>query len=312
MKHLGVLLALLAALAAEAQPVLRLTPDTLRFGQIPQDATMSGQFVLIESIGDEPITIKIHTAFRPFFMPFENRYVLDEVQEDLIPSRAAVLQLAPFRDGAFESELAVDTDERGAYRIQAFGEAVDPVAFTLAPGETASRTLEIRNPGFARLDARTEAEAPWLGVSPAAFSLAPDDGTPVTVSVDARGLAPGVYRDTLRASDDDSVLDFSWRVPVSLTVTASTAEAPDPDAAQPILTVSPTPARGAVRLSFALDTTASVTLRVYDARGREVARLVDGRRREGTVEWQAPSPGLYLARLVTPEGAMTRRLVVTR
>lgn len=303
-------LLLLASLSASAQPELRLSPDTLRFGEVPVGAELSGEFVLIESIGDEPITIKIHAAFQPFWMPFDQRYRLAPVTDGLIDSRAASISVIPVRTGLLGTDVAVDTDERGAYVVQARAMATEPVTFSVATGETETRTLSLRNPGFAPLDARAEAASSWLRASPTSYSLAPDEEAELTVSVDAFGLAPGIYADTIRAVNDATRLAYRLLLPVSLTVTGSTSSAPGPVARQPILEFLSAPARGGVRVRYR-DVPSSSSLTIYDARGRQVARLgpVSG---DGERRWTAPAPGLYVLRLVHEEGSLARTVAVVR
>lgn len=87
--------------------------------------------------------------------------------------------------------------------------------------------------------------------------------------------------------------------------------APRPFALQ---TPYPNPFRGATTLTFSLPAPTSVRLDVFDALGRRVATVVDGRRAAGTHEatFRAGSllPGLYIARLSADGQTATRRLVV--
>jgi len=72
------------------------------------------------------------------------------------------------------------------------------------------------------------------------------------------------------------------------------------------LAASPNPGRGSTMFSFALPTSGWVRLAVYDAAGREVARLVDGDVPAGRHEarWiAATAPGVYFARLDGPGGS---------
>jgi hypothetical protein len=81
---------------------------------------------------------------------------------------------------------------------------------------------------------------------------------------------------------------------------------------------SPNPSVGATRMELALPSAANVDLAVYDAAGRQVASLLHadlpaGRR---SVKWDGRDangrtvvPGLYFARLITPQGSATRRIV---
>lgn len=84
---------------------------------------------------------------------------------------------------------------------------------------------------------------------------------------------------------------------------------------------SPNPAQKSAALRFVLPRDGDASLVVYDATGREVRELVAGRLSAGPYarEWdltdRAGRPvaaGLYFARLVTPAGTLSRRLVVIR
>jgi hypothetical protein len=78
----------------------------------------------------------------------------------------------------------------------------------------------------------------------------------------------------------------------------------------------PNPFREATTVEFELAEPGRVTLRVYDALGREVARLVDGEREAGpheaTFRPQGLASGLYLVRLETALGVRTRRVALIR
>jgi hypothetical protein len=82
----------------------------------------------------------------------------------------------------------------------------------------------------------------------------------------------------------------------------------------------PNPLRGGgTEFQFGLPKSARVSLAVYDATGRRVARLIDGERPAGreTIRWNgrddagATVPaGLYFVRFATPGLQQTARLVV--
>jgi len=84
---------------------------------------------------------------------------------------------------------------------------------------------------------------------------------------------------------------------------------------------APNPFTGTTTLSFALARGGAVELGVYGIDGRKVATLVRESREPGQyqVNWdgrdgagQAVRPGMYFARLTTPEGRFTRRLVLMK
>jgi len=78
----------------------------------------------------------------------------------------------------------------------------------------------------------------------------------------------------------------------------------------------PSPARDAATFSFTLSEAGPVELTVFDLAGRRVATPVDDNLTAGRheVSWncvEIPS-GVYLYRLETAAGSLTRRLVVSR
>jgi hypothetical protein len=81
------------------------------------------------------------------------------------------------------------------------------------------------------------------------------------------------------------------------------------------------PARGGVAISYALPADAPIELAVYDVAGRCIRILASGLTKAGEHEiaWDGTdsrgsqvSPGIYLYRLVTPETAIARKLVLMR
>jgi uncharacterized membrane protein len=81
---------------------------------------------------------------------------------------------------------------------------------------------------------------------------------------------------------------------------------------------SPNPSSSRTRLDFELPAAASAELAVFDASGRRVATLVDGEQPAGphSATWDGRSAGgervaagLYFARLTTPQGSISRRIV---
>jgi hypothetical protein len=81
----------------------------------------------------------------------------------------------------------------------------------------------------------------------------------------------------------------------------------------------PNPARGVVRVDFALPEPTRARLSVLDLQGREIAVLASGPHRAGHYQasWgnnsgsRSVPPGLYFVSLVTPKQRQTQRLVIT-
>ena len=78
----------------------------------------------------------------------------------------------------------------------------------------------------------------------------------------------------------------------------------------------PSPVSGTTTINFTLAETGPVSLSVYDLSGRLVDTVVDGELEAGphACVWDASgrSAGVYLYTLATPDGSLTRRLVVAR
>lgn len=100
-----------------------------------------------------------------------------------------------------------------------------------------------------------------------------------------------------------------------------TAVPPAAEPAPDFAPAAPNPARGPVRLAFALARGAQVRLEVLDPQGRLVRTLADGAWAAGaaSVTWDLAdqsgrrvAPGLYLVRLRADGAAATRRVIVVR
>jgi outer membrane protein assembly factor BamB len=79
--------------------------------------------------------------------------------------------------------------------------------------------------------------------------------------------------------------------------------------------ITPTPVRTRAQIRFRLPIAAAVTLTVHDLQGRRVASLLDHEPRTAgdyamTLDVAGWPAGVYLCRLRTPAGSVTRRLVV--
>jgi len=78
----------------------------------------------------------------------------------------------------------------------------------------------------------------------------------------------------------------------------------------------PSPVAETTTIGFTLAETGPVELTVYDLSGRLVDTIVDGELEAGphACVWDASgrAAGVYLYTLTTPDGSLTRRLVVAR
>jgi hypothetical protein len=132
-------------------------------------------------------------------------------------------------------------------------------------------------------------------------------GEGVLATVTFRALANGAPAVTLAKLDARNL----GNQPVSLAgVKAATVTATQ------FAPAMPNPFRGTTTLSYALAKGGAVELVVYGVDGRKVATLASGVQEAGSyrLTWDGAGarPGLYYARLTTPEGKFTRTLVLTR
>ena len=84
---------------------------------------------------------------------------------------------------------------------------------------------------------------------------------------------------------------------------------------------APNPFTGTTRISFSLPAEQQVEMSVYDVRGREVVRLVDGELDAGrhSVTWDGragrgypAAPGVYWYRMRAGDRVLTRRMVLLK
>jgi hypothetical protein len=135
-----------------------------------------------------------------------------------------------------------------------------------------------------------------------------DEFLPLTGAYLDRDAEPGrTYSYYLRVYADDAL--FSEFGPVEVERVAPADELA-------LLAPYPSPASAAVTIGFNLPRDGAVELCVYDLAGRRVDTIVQGDLASGRheVSWDAASApsGVYLLRLATGSGSLTRRLVVAR
>ncbi len=129
--------------------------------------------------------------------------------------------------------------------------------------------------------------------------------------------------DLIQSSDGSLLYCRQWPGEIRrISYGGSTAGAPAPGAALALAPPRPSPARGAVTLSWSQPTAARVSLQVFDAAGRRVRTLVAGESRSaGSHEsvWagddetgRAVNAGLFLVRLDVGDEVRTARLARIR
>ena len=237
----------------------------------------------------------------------------------------------PLHDGAFAVRFTesahADLDDLDVEKLAplsarsvAVGARVGDVLLAEDARPLASTEVTV---GLASVGAGADLTLQWsLEYIPAEWILRLEDlATGLTVDLrDSEALAfqspsapASAASATLREMDPETApARFVIRVDTGL----STGAAPPPVSELALLPVAPNPARGTARVTFDLPAAGEAAVSVYDARGREVARLAEGYRDAGrhTVAWESArlAPGVYLVRLAAAGDVRLRRAVVVR
>ena len=143
-----------------------------------------------------------------------------------------------------------------------------------------------------------------------------DDDKPWPNEADGRGATLELIDPSL-----DNAFVENWRAsgpiggtPGAINSVATSGEGRPSDWGLRLEPAFPNPSAGAATVRYALPEPGVVSLRVYDAQGREVARLAEGERSAGdhSATLALVSSGTYLVRLRTAQGVRTRRLTLAR
>ncbi len=150
--------------------------------------------------------------------------------------------------------------------------------------------------------------------------------TPETALVAMNAFIDTVER-LLNSSKVDPVIGASWITEAETIIVLIQGGAPNMAGNRGVLAAStstlfelgtnyPNPFNPTTTIGFVLAEQAEVYLTVHDVLGREVARLVDGTVAAGTHEVRFDASGLpsgvYLYRLVTPNGSVIRRMTLVK
>jgi serine protease AprX len=206
---------------------------------------------------------------------------------------------------------AVDLGSAGRDNYYGAG-LLDCLAAVNAVGGTSpvAGTFYCHNLGTASLNVSGIAwSEPWVSdVNPTSFSVSPGDSEGVNVDVDTSGLSPGTYYDTLWISSNDPDEDPYGEVIILYHGTGIEEETPIVKTypAGYAVRCFPNPAKHAASLMFTLPRKGDITLEVFDATGRKVSTVAEGRYEGGThqIVWNRKDAhgttvpqGIYFVRL---------------
>ena len=256
----------------------------------------SGNVFYFENTGSVTVPAFAHSVTDPFGF--------SDVGFDSVPTFADL-------DGDSDPDAIIGDffgDSRYFENISSVPLPVELAAFTgLSDGQAVvlrwQTQSETNNAGF-EVEHRAEAAEAWQ--KEAFIEGAGTTAEPQAYSYRVEGLAPGPYRFRLKQRDFDGSFRYSAEIEMAV--------------AAPVKLVVeqnyPNPFRASTEITYALPVAEHVRLVVYDVRGREVARLVDGQEAAGEhrVSWVAgtvPS-GLYVYRLEASARTVSRTMMRVR
>jgi hypothetical protein len=191
------------------------------------------------------------------------------------------------------------TGDPGPYAVFRVTDELDPLVFGLSGVFAVGRNMD------------------WLQIGTPTGQVAAGTSVDVTLTLDATGLVDGVYEADLDVTHNGGATVV---VPVQFTVGGSVGVDTLP-ARVALLGAHPNPFNPQTMISFALPSDMPVSLKVYSAEGKLVRTLLSDRQPAGThrVLWdgrdgsgRAVASGVYLYRLVTPEGAVSGKAALLK
>jgi hypothetical protein len=132
---------------------------------------------------------------------------------------------------------------------------------------------------------------------------------------------PGVYILTLQVQDNDTLWSKPDSVKITVLPNTGLGNPPGNPLRYDLLPNYPNPFNPATVISYSIDRTMHVRLKIFGIKGDEVARLVDQVQSPGayrlvwsakSMSGQALASGWYVCRLETPDGIRVRKLLLMR
>ena len=204
------------------------------------------------------------------------------------------------------------------------------------PGAFLEAAALVHNFGYGSLQALLEVDGASLTGDPR-FSLVAGSvpqtvgGSPALWSVefDGSGAPGGLYEASLTLSTRDEpglsgatgLSDVVWNFTVTISGDGTGVELETGPTRAGFVWVAPNPFRADTGIQYGLEQPGAVSLQIHDIAGRLVRTLVKQSEGRGdhTVRWDGRdarhrmmAPGIYFARLTTPDGSDVRRIVRIR
>lgn len=325
-----------AVLEVPAAPGARVSPMPTVFGDVflGQDAVVA---LGLTNFGCVPLQVMGMSIDNPVFTadasaPFS-------VEPGAV--RTINVKFAPTMAGATTGTLSLATNEgaRPTLTVPLSGTGLIPARIVVTPaeismsmpsGQQRTANLRLENHGEGPLDfevpvpdriaatsVRAEPAA-WALVAPSTGTIPPGGTVDLTVALDATGLEPSTYNGLVRIRSNDP---SSPEVQVPLTIMVSEDSTVVPPAQLLLMQNVPNPFNPDTIIRIGLPAPGEVQLRIFDLRGTMVRTLVAGDLGAGFHDyvWQGQAEdgaevpsGVYLYRLSTSGGVITRRMTLVR
>ncbi len=174
----------------------------------------------------------------------------------------------------------------------------------------------VQNSGGDRLELfDAGANYSWITATPSSGVIPAEQSQEITLSMSALRLDQGIYSITLSVTHNAA--GDAIEIPVELVVEPQLADAPDDPPSDFVLnTVYPNPTNGAGMISFYLPHESDVVVSVWDALGRQMAQLANGRMKAGSHQVVFTADGLpsgvYFVRLQSDNGVLTKKFALLK
>lgn len=274
---------------------------------VPHAMAQDGDYIVIDDFeGDEIITIN-PMANGPDESPMDFELVENPLVDDVNPS-ATVMRFRRSFEGdpwaGFWSALGepIDMTEMKYVHVHVMKPRVSPVRFKVEGGTTDPSFFEIEP-----VEPQSEVDQ-WQVLT---FHFENAAGEYPTIAFMPDFEDPLTLTEDIEMYFDNIILSSSAEPPLVVS---------NEDVGEPrSFTLSqnhPNPFVERTRISYSLDQPAAVRLRVFNALGQEMARLVDGVQAAGShnvmLDGSSFSSGVYFYTLESEDGRETRSMVVVR
>ena len=228
-------------------------------------------------------------------------------------------------DGTKAFELGLDTGYfsyrafRFPWRTTRFAASVDTLDFGhLLLNESATRSVFVRNTSTSdvTITSLVTSDPDFWSSTAVPFTIVPGDSAEVSIHFDPAWITEAVAHLYVRAETATELVAQTVVLTGAAGAITAVPELSEIPSQYRLHTSSPNPFNPTTSIRYDVPRRAHVRLAIFDARGRQVATLVDGMQQPGEheVRWHAPdiASGIYICRMTAGQFVATRKLTVLR